>query len=761
MKKYLLALLFVFASSPCFSTDDKLEEVYEAFRGHVSQPLIEDRQFIDYLETLKRDHKAIYTQFLRTKDKRLSIEIEGAEYPTHLAMTQNRPQLFNYLLDNEARLSYRFKDPIKHLSGYFKDIYLSEQFIPLVGKALTIMRLPEEKINEFFSRLYQDSIPDHIRYYEERLKSCKIKIKEGQESLIELASQLRESQDAHTTTKEQRDRLNLEKQKLEEDFLQREKILQEMSEKLLSHTNNLLRKKEVIELLEREKVEWLEQQKKFAEEAEILTKENVLTKKQYKQLGLQYKRLEADHLEREEILRQRAEEIRKYREELETNEHSIKLFETQKSALLENQERFTQHVKDLEKRYALVKTQYTELGVDHVALQDTLREKDNTLELLDKEKVDLTEGYRQLAERESILREQHFSLNEQYNQLGINYNVSKKKLQEKNDLLLQKKQILARLNREKVDLAEQYYQLTEQHAQLGLDHRGLQDTLREKDHTLLERQWVLDENRVSLERLNAENADWAEQHRELTERQQHLQEKHDSLTEQHTQLGLRHTGLQDTLREKDHILSERQRVLEENRVALGTLNTEKTDLAGQYRQAVLAAKTLENNIALLEKQNAASEVQLRILQEKSLPQSPEVKEKVTVVSSHEASTPLSIKNSLGASDYKTDSSSEATLVLPLENQKTVPLHLVTHQAIVEGNIAEQAMEARRALSSQYSKKYARVASQQTKAEIAQTESMEQLKIEEEKANLAFEKNKRAETDRQLLEMQIESKRNRN
>ncbi len=606
-------------------------------------------------------------------------------------MTQNRPQLFNYLLDNKARLSYRFKDPIKHLSGYFKDIYLSEQFIPLVGKALTIMRLPEEKINEFFSRLYQDSIPDHIRYYEERLKSCKIKIKEGQESLIELAFQLRESQDAHTTTKEQRDRLNLEKQKLEEDFLQREKILQEMSEKLLSHTNNLLRKREVIELLEREKVEWLEQQKKFAEEAEILTKENVLTKKQYKQLGLQYKRLEADHLEREEILRQRAEEIRKYREELETNEHSIKLFETQKSALLENQERFIQHVKDLEKRYALVKTQYTELGVDHVALQDTLREKDNTLERLDKEKVDLTEGYRQLAERESILREQHFSLNEQYNQLGINYNVSKKKLQEKNDRLLQKKQILARLNREKDDLAEQHYQLTEQHAQLGLDHRGLQDTLREKDH----------------------------------------------------------------------ILSERQRVLEENRVALGTLNTEKTDLAGQYRQAVLAAKTLENNIALLEKQNAASEVQLRILQEKSLSQSPEVKEKVTVVSSHEASGPLSIERSLGTSVYKTDSSSEETLVLSLENQKTDPLHLVTSQVIIEGDIAEQAMEARRTLSSKYSKKYARLAAQQTKAEIAQTESMEQLKIEEEKATLAFEKNKRAETDRQLLEMQIESKRNRN
>jgi hypothetical protein len=170
---------------------------------------------------------------------------------------------------------------------------------------------------------------------------------------------------------------------------------------------------------------------------------------------------------------------------------------------------------------------------------------------------------------------------------------------------------------------------------------------------------------------------------------------------------------------------------------------------------------LQNNIALFEKQNAISEVQLRILQEKSLSQSPEVKEKVTVVSSREASAPLPIESSLGTSVYKTDSSSEKTLVLSLENQKTNPLHLVIPQVIVEGNIAEQAMEARRALSSQYSKKYARLASQQTKAEIAQTESMEQLKIKEEKANLAFEKNKRAETDRQLLEMQIESKRNRN
>ena len=324
-----------------------------------------------------------------------------------------------------------------------------------------------------------------------------------------------------------------------------------------------------------------------------------------------------------------------------------------------------------------------------------------------------------------------------------------------------KEDTLRQLNSEKVLLVqerdqtlEQIRSLQEQYDQLDVFHTGLQDTLHRKDVTLLAKEQTLEENRIALERLNTEKVDLAEQHRQLTEQERNLRDQYNLLTRQHTQLDLDHRGLQGTLREKDHTLSERQRVLDENRVALGTLSTEKTDLTEQYRQSVLAAKTLENNIALLEKQNAASEVQLRILQEKSLSHSPEVKEKVSVVSSHKASGPYT-------SVYKTDSSSEETLVLSLENQKTDPLHLVTHQAIVEGNIAEQTMEARRALSSQYSKKYARLASQQTKAEIAQTESMEQLKIEEEKANLAFEKNKRAETDRQLLEMQIESKRNRN
>ena len=415
-------------------------------------------------------------------------------------------------------------------------------------------------------------------------------------------------------------------------------------------------------------------------------------------------------------------------------------------------------------------------------MQDTLREKDHTLserqrvleenrvalERLNTEKDDLAERHRQLTERQQHLQRQYTQLDLDHRELQGTLREIEEAFQTSKGENRAKEDTLRQLNGEKVLLVEERDQtleqirsLQEQYDQLDVLHAGLQDTLYRKDVTLLAKEQTLEENRIALERLNTEKVDLAEQHRQLTEQERNLRGQHNLLTRQHTQLGLDHRGLQGTLREKDHILSERQRVLDENRVALGTLSTEKTDLTEQYRQSVLAAKTLENNIALLEKQNAASEVQLRILQEKSLSQSPEVKEKVTVVSSHEASTPLSIKSSFGTSVYKTDSSSEKTLVLSLENQKTDPLHLVTPQVIVEGNIAEQAMEARRVLSSQYSKKYAQLASQQTKAEIAQTESMEQLKIEEEKANLAFEKNKRAETDRQLLEMQIESKRNRN
>jgi chromosome segregation ATPase len=655
MKKYLLALLFVFTSSPCFSTS--VEELTHEYKQQVLNKMIPDQDIINYLEVKKSTQLKVYKNFLKTESAELTFEKDTKEYSTHFAVTTNRPELFGYLVKDNAKLGKCFKNPMVHLAPYFEDNPLSEKFIPLMYIALC-KALSTREADGFFSFLYVNYIPKLLKIHENTM----IELQECDQNLGQAKTELREKD--HTLSERQR-------------------VLEE---------NRL-----ALETLSTEKTDLTEQHLQLTEQERNLRDEHTLLTRQHTQLGINYGALQ-------ETLRERNNSLFEKDQALDANRVSLERLD----GLAEQHRQLTERQQHLQR-------QYTQLDHDHRGLQGTLREKDHTL-----------------SERQRVLEENRVALE--------------------------------RLNTEKDDLAEQHLQLTEQernlrdehtlltrqHTQLGINYGALQETLRERNNSLFEKDQALDANRVSLERLDG----LAEQHRQLTERQQHLQR-------QYTQLGINYRGLQGTLREKDHTLSERQRVLEENRVALGTLNTEKTDLAGQYRQAVLAAKTLQNNIALFEKQNAVSEVQLRILQEKSLSQSPEVKEKVTVVSSHEASAPLPIESSLGTSVYKTDSSSEKTLVLSLENQKTDPLHLVTPQVIVEGNIAEQAMEARRALSSQYSKKYARLASQQTKAEIAQTESMEQLKIEEEKANLAFEKNKRAETDRQLLEMQIESQRNRN
>jgi hypothetical protein len=56
------------------------------------------------------------------------------------------------------------------------------------------------------------------------------------------------------------------------------------------------------------------------------------------------------------------------------------------------------------------------------------------------------------------------------------------------------------------------------------------------------------------------------------------------LTEHHNRLGLDYVKLQGTLQEKDSILLERQKALDENREVLATLNAEKDLLAEQRGQ---------------------------------------------------------------------------------------------------------------------------------------------------------------------------------
>jgi hypothetical protein len=480
-------------------------------------------------------------------------------------------------------------------------------------------------------------------------------------------------------------------------------------------------------------------------------------------LILNFKMIQEDNINLREALSQQQEENQLYRSRVSQLEFRIK----------EDAINNASHRKSLKEKNA--------------SLQQTVSKQEESLKTKEAQIVMFTEQMKAIRERHAHLEVAHRALQE----ASVSREQTLSQAQEK---LNQQAASLGSLTREKEalvkqhqeDLAEQHQKAREELARLTVVNSSLQERVSKQEERILKQEESLKakaELELTHKQLQETLREQSEQHQKAQEVfTRTLQEKEaqivvftqqmKAINERHAQLEVAYKVLQEDSVSREQALLQAQEKLNKQTISLESLTREKEDLAKQHQEDLAeqhqkAQKELARLIVInTSLQQTVSKQEERILGYKkdfekiALQNALQTKTKIKDIAFQNALAHLQIGNSLSllTNPYSPTPETSSSFLESHTIDSSMP---ITSQLTIEENITEQVLQARKVLSWAHSKRYNQLLEKQTKAEIAQVENLKKLKLGEEKENLLFEKNRRSETARQLLELELESRKSSN